>query len=321
MHGWWSKPELQFLNDVIAFWNSARRQDDSISRCDDLCKAMNKVWTAHYQHRRKNVELNEIEIENAIRNIRADNQSLQELLLHGLSDEGLTIFCSMPSIRELAEFTPQIMNQDTLLKHEYDPCEISDFIRGKATEEHRQLAKAFTACLSSAFDNEHATRLLKKIAKVLYIVRNNIAHSEKTPGGPDIKKAERDHQVTKVASAVLEDFLELHFESPSQNLAVYGTLVPGMPNSSKLESLAGTWIDGTVEGCLEKEMGLSRFAWIINGNHFPVKIVRSERLQSLLPELDRFEGPLYERILVPAIVDGKLTVCNIYQGKEKHLAE
>ena len=158
---------------------------------------------------------------------------------------------------------------------------------------------------------------MKKTAKLIYIVRSNIAHSEKTPQGPDLSKSERDRLVSEVTARVIEELFDSFFDRPSQRLAVYGTLTPDGPNASELAGLEGSWHEGTVHGEVEQRYGFLEFNWSTAAEVVPVKVLSAPRLSERFDRLDRFEGPRYRRILVPVRVDGNLSVCNIYQGRRR----
>ena len=187
LSNWWQPEARHFLNDTLAFINASRSNDEAISRCEELCKALNKTWNAFFQHRRNAGTLNEKEKENEAKGQRSDNQSSQALMLHGLSDQQSSDFCGRESVRRFAEFTPHIMNHDTLLKLRYDPFNITGDVRKKASDEHRHLSNGFARWSKAANDPSLKEALLKKIAQLTYVVRSNIAHSEKTPQGPDLK--------------------------------------------------------------------------------------------------------------------------------------
>jgi hypothetical protein len=110
---------------------------------------------------------------------------------------------------------------------------------------------------------------------------------------------------------------DIFFDRPSQRLAVYGTLTPDGPNASELASLEGEWNEGSVQGVIEQRDGFLEFKWSTAAQVIAVKILSAGRLSERFVRLDRFEGPRYQRVLVPVIIDGKLSVCNIYQGKRK----
>jgi gamma-glutamylcyclotransferase (GGCT)/AIG2-like uncharacterized protein YtfP len=87
-------------------------------------------------------------------------------------------------------------------------------------------------------------------------------------------------------------------------LAVYGTLAPGQPNHHVLAPLGGEWTDGLIEGDLlpmgwGADLGYPGFRPRIGGEAVAVQELRAPLLASAWPTLDRFEGPGYQRILVP----------------------
>ena len=87
-------------------------------------------------------------------------------------------------------------------------------------------------------------------------------------------------------------------------LAVYGTLAPGRPNHHVLAPLGGEWTDGLIEGDLlpvgwGAELGYPGFRPRVGGDAVAVRELTAPSLASAWPTLDRFEGPGYERILVP----------------------
>ncbi len=315
---WWQPEARHFLNDTLAFINASRSNDEAIGRCEELCKALNKTWNAFFQHRRNAGTLNEKEKESEAKGQRSDNQSFQELMLHGLSDQQSSAFCGKESVRRFAEFTPRIMNHDTLLRLQYDPFNITEDVRKKASDEHRQLSNAFDRFSKTPHDLALKEALLKKVAQLIYIVRSNIAHSEKTPHGPDLEKSERDRLVSEVTASVIEDVFDILFDGPSQRLAVYGSLAPDGANTSQLAGLYGLWHEGTAKGVIEERDGFLEFQWMLRGRAVPVKVLSAPRLETQLDRLDRFEGPRYRRILVPILADGRTLVCNIYEGKRRN---
>jgi len=84
-------------------------------------------------------------------------------------------------------------------------------------------------------------------------------------------------------------------------LAVYGTLAPGKPNHHVLAPLGGEWTDGLIEGDLlpmgwGAELGYPGFR--PRGDAVAVRVLTAPSLATAWADLDRFEGPGYERILV-----------------------
>ena len=126
---------------------------------------------------------------------------------------------------------------------------------------------------------------MKKSAQLIYVVRSNIAHSEKTPHGPDILKAERDGLISSVTADVIEDVFDVLFEKPSRRLAVYGSLAPGGANASQLAGLDGQWRDGKVEGVVEETSGLQEFRWIYTAPVVTVNVFWSSDVRTRLTAL------------------------------------
>ena len=90
----------------------------------------------------------------------------------------------------------------------------------------------------------------------------------------------------------------------SHTLAVYGTLAPGRPNHHVVAPLGGEWTDGLIEGDLlpvgwGAALGYPGFRPRVGGDAVAVQVLTAPSLATAWPTLDRFEGPGYQRILVP----------------------
>ena len=111
-------------------------------------------------------------------------------------------------------------------------------------------------------------------------------------GGDDLSDAHR-------AERRLDDLFRTGYA-----LATYGTLVPGGPNHHIVAPLEGEWTEGLIEGDLiplgwGAELGYPGFRPRVGGEAVAVWVLRASRLADAWPELDRFEGEGYRRILVP----------------------
>jgi gamma-glutamylcyclotransferase (GGCT)/AIG2-like uncharacterized protein YtfP len=113
----------------------------------------------------------------------------------------------------------------------------------------------------------------------------------------------------------------------SRTLAVYGTLAPGQPNHHVVAPLGGEWTDGWIEGDLfpvgwGAALGYLAFRPRAGGAAVAVKVLTAPALATAWPELDRFEGAEYRRILVPVFSPGGAgerrlhTVANLYAAAE-----
>jgi gamma-glutamylcyclotransferase (GGCT)/AIG2-like uncharacterized protein YtfP len=117
----------------------------------------------------------------------------------------------------------------------------------------------------------------------------------------------------------------------SHTLAVYGTLAPGQPNHHVVAPLGGEWTDGLIEGDLlpvgwGAALGYPGFRPRVGGDAVAVQVLTASSLATAWPALDHFEGPGYQRILVPIFstelgagqVDERrlYTVANVYAATE-----
>lgn len=90
----------------------------------------------------------------------------------------------------------------------------------------------------------------------------------------------------------------------SHTLAIYGTLAPGQPNHHVVTPLGGEWTEGVVEGDLFSAgwgaaLGYPGLRPRDGGDDVTVHVLSAPALADAWPALDGFEGPGYQRILVP----------------------
>jgi gamma-glutamylcyclotransferase (GGCT)/AIG2-like uncharacterized protein YtfP len=111
----------------------------------------------------------------------------------------------------------------------------------------------------------------------------------------------------------------------SETLAVYGSLAPGQANHHIVAPLGGEWTGGVVEGELLPAgwgtgLGYLGFRPLAGGGTIAVQVLTAAALTTAWPMLDEFEGPEYQRILVPVFsVDGERrlqAVANLYAAAE-----
>lgn len=141
--------------------------------------------------------------ENDVSEIKA----FQSMILQGLRSEVRRDFLQSSELRSLVFLEPQIMNHDVLRRRNYSPSNgIEPSLFRDASETHRKLANAYSAKDGTNDVIETEARVLKRAAELLYIVRSNIAHGEKTPYGPDLEKKERDKNVCSVIVPLQERY-------------------------------------------------------------------------------------------------------------------
>lgn len=125
---------------------------------------------------------------------------------------------------------------------------------------------------------------------------------------------------------ILERLVEALLDHPERRLAVYGSLLPGENNHHHVATLAGRWVEGTVEGTLcdrgwAARQGYPGFVPGSSGDRVAVRVLESSGLPEAWERLDAFEGEAYRRILAPVEMasgteaggETAWRVCNIYE--------
>lgn len=290
------------LKDAIIHFNRACEADGKgVSRVEIvryLSDALNKIKTEWSSHE---TQWDDGEV-----------KSFQTMITKAINEEDQTDCLRSDDVKNLVYFEPQIMNHDTLRRHQYKPDEeIEPELAKRASEVHKKVRIAYDEFLSTTSD-ETKKRMLKRLAELLYIVRSNIAHGEKTPYGPDLNKRKRDESVCRVVAPLQKLFINLLLDKPDQKLVVYGTLAPGQPNYGMLERLHGSFEECKVKGSIEEVNQLPFFVWKPHGQLVKAKLFTSSSLPSHWENLDRFEGENYKRILIPVKKADSISIANVY---------
>lgn len=239
-------------------------------------------------------------------------KAFQEMILRGLSSDERDALLRSAEIQSLVALSPKIMDHDVLRRGGYRPdVAIEPNLVRDATEVHRKLENAHRDLRENR--EEIRERAIKRVTELLYVVRSNIAHGEKTPYGPDLNKRERDEQVCTCIVPLQELLLEMLLGQPSKKLISYSTLSPGQPNHSLISDLRGEWKACVIRGTMSQKDGLSRFSWEpIGGPEQPASLFMSDDLPSNWSRIDRFEGKEYRRQLVPAKTQAGIAIGYAY---------
>jgi hypothetical protein len=104
-------------------------------------------------------------------------------------------------------------------------------------------------------------------------------------------------------------------DHPETRLVVYGSLAPGGANAFRLAGLVGEWYRCTIRGHLGRCRGFKALRYDREGPAQAAWLLESAELPGILPDLDDFEGEEYERIIIPAEVNGRLVMAQVYAGR------
>jgi hypothetical protein len=109
--------------------------------------------------------------------------------------------------------------------------------------------------------------------------------------------------------------MEMETSQAEERLVVYGSLAPGGPTSFLLSGLIGEWYRCSIRGHLGRYRGFKSFRYDPQGPEIAAWLLESAELPRVLADLDDFEGEEYERIIIPALVNDRWVMAQIYAGK------
>jgi hypothetical protein len=104
-------------------------------------------------------------------------------------------------------------------------------------------------------------------------------------------------------------------DTPKTRLIVYGSLAPGGSNAFMLAGLVGKWHKCQIQGHMGQYRGFKSFRYDPQGPEHPAWLLESSELLRVISDLDDFEGEEYERNLIPARVDGRWVMAQVYEGR------
>jgi len=104
-------------------------------------------------------------------------------------------------------------------------------------------------------------------------------------------------------------------DNPETRLIVYGSLAPGGANAFMLAGLVGEWYPCRIQGRMGAHRGFMSFRYDPKGPEHPAWLLASADLPRVIADLDDFEGEEYARIIIPAKVNGRWVLAQVFAGK------
>ena len=300
--------DVSHLVAAIVHFNRAREiaENSAVEVARTLFNGLNKLQT-HWLLHRSEPDLREV-------------KAFKAMILDSLQPEARSHLLRSTELRSVVAFEPKILNHDVLNRRRYRPgSEIEPRLFSDASEVHRKLTNAFSELVSG--DAATEGRTIKRTAELLYIVRSNLAHGEKTPYGPDLAKRQRDEAVCTVIKPLQGILIDCLLGYPSRKLVVYGTLAPEQPNHNVVEAISGSWTRCVVRGSVRRQLGFPVLSWNPSGPEIQAQLLVSADLPRSWSRIDEFEGSAYTRHLIPAIHEGELIIANVYVATKADLAE
>lgn len=285
---------------------------------------------SHYNKAESKISLNDsaVEISNIFSNalnkiqtewmitfnyqIIGEVKNFQTMIIESLDDKAKDLLLKSQELKDLVYLEPKIMSHKTLRENDYRPnIDINPELIEIASNVHKNLKNKYEKYHS---ENSKISKdsIIGIISRLLYIVRSNIAHGEKTPYGPDLNKIKRDEIVCKTIFPLQKLLLNLLFDYPDQKFVVYGTLAPGEINHSIILDIQGHWEDCKIIGELDKSKSIPYFNWNPKGQLIDAKLFSTAELPDCWKRIDRFEGEQYRRLLIPVLRERGIAIANCY---------
>jgi gamma-glutamylcyclotransferase (GGCT)/AIG2-like uncharacterized protein YtfP/uncharacterized protein YukE len=306
MPPWWWQAEALADDVQVALdqANEARRRQPGweLDKCKDYFGALNRLRTTLFT-------LPSFDESSLPPEKRSKEAKRFTKLLKMIQPAEQAALLERPSVGAFATFEPSILDHSAegmtqLL------ADITPDVRERAGQAHDEFKRGWTRWHDTG---ARTNEVLGRLSRSLLDVRNNLSHGEKTRGGPDGERAERNRAVSTTVLPVLEDILDFILDRPSQKLVAYGTLRPGQPNHHVLD-VDGTWLPVTLPGVIDEEAELPAFTHA-QYTSAEAELFESPGLPGRWQHLDKFEGSRYERLLGLYRHSGLVGVANVYMKR------
>lgn len=301
--------DLRAITDIVDKINKSENENYYVDKCDKLFSALEIIFGVYIRYATDNNKLSNWAKRQ--RQPLSINCKLSETVNSLLTSEQKSSLFDLTIFKEIIHFKPLIMSDEVLEIYHYNPSNIPEELRERASETHLNLIKEFN------YKRQDNITLINKLCRLLYGVRSNLKHYGKTPFGPDIDKSERDESICQLIYPILTYIIDILLEEPSKKLLIYGTLKFGQPNSTLLDHLRSGNETAYIWGFVEHEDKLPFYTFTISSpmNKIDVELIINNSLPKYIDKLDRFEGDKYDRLLVPYEYNNNILVGNIYAKK------
>ena len=181
---WWEKDNVAFANLVVGLAQINRRAD----RCDPVDELYRRLAYALMQFANGYSDARDFGPMGEARKVRT---YLRDCGAWAFDDD----FLDGEALRRLVAFRPMIASDDAVRE-----TGASQTAGAYGRRTRRGARESTGTCLGCLTDDrlrcqQHRQEIGWCLGDLLYVVRCNLDHSEKTPFGPDVTKAKRDFAV------------------------------------------------------------------------------------------------------------------------------
>jgi gamma-glutamylcyclotransferase (GGCT)/AIG2-like uncharacterized protein YtfP len=301
--------DFKALTDIVHNLNRAENEKYFVDKCEKMFSSLESIIGLYIDYSIKENKLSDFAKKQLEANRLSINNKFSETVNSILKSSEKSNLINSKAFKEIIYYTPLIMS-DAVLEHKrYNPDDISEELREKASITHKRL-----------IDNYNSPRrrddiIITSLCKLLYEVRSNMKHCGKTPYGPDQDKSKRDEEICKLIHPTLSEIINILLENPNDKLLLYGTLKTGKSNSSILDNYRNNLKNVSIWGFIEMENNLPYYTFSISSsqNEIQAELIYNNELNTHFDKLDEFEGTTYRRIKVPFKNENEVEIGQVYE--------
>jgi len=301
--------DFKALTDIVHNLNRAENEKYFVDKCEKMFSSLESIIGLYIDYSIKENKLSDFSKKQLEANRLSINNKFSETVNSILKYLEKSNLINSKAFKEIIYYTPLIMS-DAVLEHKrYNPDDISEELREKASITHKRL-----------IDNYNSPRrrddiIITSLCKLLYEVRSNMKHCGKTPYGPDRDKSKRDEEICKLIHPSLSEIINILLEKPNDKLLLYGTLKTGKSNSRILDNYRNNLKNVSIWGFIEMENNLPYYTFSISSsqNEIQAELIHNNELNTHFDKLDEFEGTTYRRIKVPFKNENEVEIGQVYE--------
>jgi len=301
--------DFKALTDIVHNLNRAENEKYFVDKCEKMFSSLESIIGLYIDYSIKENKLSDFAKKQLEANRLSINNKFSETVNSILKYLEKSNLINSKAFKEIIYYTPLIMS-DAVLEHKrYNPDDISEELREKASITHKRL-----------IDNYNSPRrrddiIITSLCKLLYEVRSNMKHCGKTPYGPDRDKSKRDEEICKLIHPSLSEIINILLEKPNDKLLLYGTLKTGKSNSRILDNYRNNLKNVSIWGFIEMENNLPYYTFSISSsqNEIQAELIHNNELNTHFDKLDEFEGTTYRRIKVPFKNENEVEIGQVYE--------
>jgi len=301
--------DFKALTDIVHNLNRAENEKYFVDKCEKMFSSLESIIGLYIDYSIKENKLSDFSKKQLEANRLSINNKFSETVNSILKYLEKSNLINSKTFKEIIYYTPLIMS-DAVLEHKrYNPDDISEELREKASITHKRL-----------IDNYNSPRrrddiIITSLCKLLYEVRSNMKHCGKTPYGPDRDKSKRDEEICKLIHPTLSEIINILLEKPNDKLLLYGTLKTGKSNSRILDNYRNNLKNVSIWGFIEMENNLPYYTFSISSsqNEIQAELIHNNELNTHFDKLDEFEGTTYRRIKVPFKNENEVEIGQVYE--------